>query len=218
MNGSGHKIRRVVPRATLYGWVAGLIAVPLAWLWLDPLTDAARIGVHGVPCLEGLMQVARPFGKFETQALMALMAFVIARRLRWRQARSWLAITAVAVLTTAAASNLMKLAVLGVSSITSSKVTSGSPAPSVKTLFRAMTAWVGGNKSAKLKLCPPRVKRVPIGTGKAAPLRNMKNPNGKLAITKACETVFEKLATIIPTPMIEKLVMMPTSTAIHKAP
>lgn len=111
MNDSGPRIRRVVPRAVLYCWVAGLIAVPLAWLWLDPLADAARIGLLGVPGLEGLMQVARPFGKFETQALMALIAFVVARRLRWRQARSWLAITTVAVLTTAVATNSMKLAV-----------------------------------------------------------------------------------------------------------
>lgn len=105
------EIRRVVPRSALHGWLAALAALPIIWLCLDPLTDSVRVALHAMPGAETLMQTVRPFGKFETQALMILPAFLIGWRLRWRPARSWLALTFACLLTAGAATYLMKLAV-----------------------------------------------------------------------------------------------------------
>ena len=76
----------------------------------------------------------------------------------------------------------------------------------------------GGKKSAIAIPLPQAVKRLERGSGKAAPVRNIRNPSGKFAITKACETVFEKHATIKPMPMIDKLVIAATTKASHSGP
>lgn len=88
-----------------------MVALPLVWVWLDPLAPGMRAALGAIVGFDGLMQVARLFGKFETQALMILPAFFVARSLRWRQAGSWLAVTGIAVLADGIVVNLMKLVV-----------------------------------------------------------------------------------------------------------
>jgi membrane-associated phospholipid phosphatase len=102
--------RRLVPLATLYGWAAALVCLPLVFWWLDPLTDSTRIALHSLPGIDLLMEVARPFGKFETQALMIAPAFLIASFVGWKPAKSWLALTLAAVLISGGATTAIKLA------------------------------------------------------------------------------------------------------------
>jgi len=103
--------RRLVPLATLRIWVAALVALPLVILWLDPLTDSVRLALHSVPGMGPLMEAARPFGKFATQMMMIVPAFLAARFVRWRPASCWLALTLVAILISGAATTALKLAV-----------------------------------------------------------------------------------------------------------
>ena len=85
-------------------------------------------------------------------------------------------------------------------------------------MFKATTACVGGKISYKLMDLPATSKRITEGIGKTAPVKNINNANGKLAMIKAWATVLENAATTIPTPITATLVTAPMSRATHRGP
>jgi undecaprenyl-diphosphatase len=95
----------------LYTWLLGLALLPTAFLLADPHTNALRLWLNAIRPLAPVMAGLRFLGKFDTQLIALLLAFLVMLLLRWSPARRWLAVTLAAVLLTAVPTNIIKLAV-----------------------------------------------------------------------------------------------------------
>lgn len=95
----------------LYAWLAGLALLPAAFALADPHADALRLWLRTIHPLGPVMEGLRYLGKFDTQLIALLLAFLLMLLLRWSPARRWLLVTVVSILISAIPTNLTKLAV-----------------------------------------------------------------------------------------------------------
>jgi len=103
------RVVRVVPRHTVYAWVGSLVALPLVWAVLDPLTRNFRLLLESVPGVYTVLEIVKPFGKLETLAVAVAIGYFVSRTYRWRRARRWLRVTATATLSSGVLVYLIKL-------------------------------------------------------------------------------------------------------------
>jgi membrane-associated phospholipid phosphatase len=95
----------------LYAWLSGLALLPVALLVLDPHTEPLRVWLNSIRPLAPVMDGLRFLGKFDSQLVALLLAFLLMLLFRWKPARRWLVVTLAAILLSAVPANLIKLAV-----------------------------------------------------------------------------------------------------------
>ncbi len=104
-------IRRIVPPRSLWLWAVGLVCLPIVWVVVDPWSEAVRQALVSVPGSYAFFKAVQVFGKFETQAAMLLVAYLLARRVHRRQANSFILMCLVVLLAGGACVTALKLIV-----------------------------------------------------------------------------------------------------------
>ncbi len=102
---------RSLPRAAVGAWLAGLLALPALLLWGDRYLFVVHDTAAAVPGLRTLMVAVQSFGKYEWQMPLVIVAYFIARRKGWREAKRWLWVTLAAVHISGAVGYGLKIAV-----------------------------------------------------------------------------------------------------------
>lgn len=91
-------------------WLAGLAALPVIWIWADPLTPLAQQRLMESPTITAIVWVGGAFGKFSLQAITILLCLpLVWLRAGRRKALTWLALTAICLMATAVAVNVTKV-------------------------------------------------------------------------------------------------------------
>jgi len=104
-------LRRLVPQPVLWTWIAVGSAVPLLWVWLDPLSEPAMWGLRSVPGSWAVFKVIYCFGKFETHALLLLGGYLLLRRVDGAAAKRLLALGFIVLIIGGSVVTVTKLAV-----------------------------------------------------------------------------------------------------------
>lgn len=91
-------------------WLVGLAALPAIWIWADPLTPLAQQRMMESPVITATVWVGGAFGKFGLQVITILLCLpLVWLRAGRRKALTWLALTAICLMTNAFAVNVTKL-------------------------------------------------------------------------------------------------------------
>jgi len=104
-------VRRIVPASALWLWVGSLVALPLIWVLLDPLSEPLRDLLLPVPGSWAFFKAVQVFGKFETQAAMLLVVYLVYRVNSRRQANSFILMCLLVLVVGAFAVTAVKLVV-----------------------------------------------------------------------------------------------------------